>query len=190
MTTLPPASVLAEALGEEEAPAPTIEDRITGLTAQIGTLADLPDLALASPEERGRIAALRNRIAGVHRELGTWIEAIDHSFRVAAYRMGAKQLTTDDGVVRVEVARGEWKVRVSDLRAELEELVPHGLISAAELAEVFHTIVEERADNRRLNFLAANRGDEIKAAIERHRTWQEPPLSSARVRYDRQKEDR
>lgn len=184
---MPPSDVLDTVFGDEppapdpvamvRAIAPIASELETALRAVV-----LDDLTSSTPEQRGNLVALRQVLDAVARDASTMRDAIDGAFRGAAARTGAKQITAGDaGVVRVE-QRGEWKVDVAAMRSALEELAAAGQITSAEIGQVFSTHIEEKADNRKLNYLAENRGEEVQLVIDAHRTHIINPMS-ARLTY-------
>lgn len=196
MSDLPPADVVAAAL-KEPPPEPMALEPITrelvpladAIRNTLAAIALIP-IAQATPEERTALVKLREEIERIRRDSQTWVDAIDLSFRHAAVALAAKQIPLADGVVTVEPPRGEWKVDVAPLKAELVELAKAGgQVSLEEIDSMFKTVVETRADGTRLNYFARNRGAEVAEVIERHRRWQEGNPMAAKVRIQRRATD-
>lgn len=188
VSDLPP-DVAAAAL-RQDAPDPLpLENAAKALVPLAdGIRITLADIALipvhnATPEQRSQLVGLREELARVQRDVTTWLDAIDLSFRHAAEAMGAKEIPLANGVVKVEPPRGEWVVDVAGLRSELKEAQAHGLISAEEIDSIFKTKVEEKADGTRLNYFARNRGDELAEIIERHRRYVPGNPNAAKLRF-------
>jgi hypothetical protein len=187
--SLPPEDVLARAVGDpqlEVLPGVPLEralqpvaDRLRVALHEI-TLTPLDE---ATPEYRAEVARLRAVLAVIARDAGTYVDTIDNAFRIAAKALGADQLATAEGTIQLEYPRGEWKVDAPALERELKNLVDAGVISEAELREVFTTTVETKANNQRLNYLAKHRGDAVREAIEAHRRYVEPSTFAGKVRY-------
>jgi len=155
-----------------------------GIRATIANIALLP-VARATPEQRTQLVDLRDELYKTMRDLSTWVDAIDISFRRAALEMGATEIVLADGVVKVEAPRGEWVTNVPALHAELKEFVAHGVISQAEMDSIFTTTVEEKANGTRLNYFASKRGEELAEAINRNRMWKAGDPSAAKLRFHR-----
>lgn len=184
--SLPPDDVLGAAFHEEEAP--DVDAMVVAVMPAAAALREallsvhLVDLAHSSPEERGRLVALRQALDVAVRDAATIRDAIDNAFRGAASVTGAKQITAGvAGVVKVE-QRGDWKVDVPKMRAALAQLVGAGKVTDAELEQIFTEETILKADNRQLNYLAANRGAEVKETIDLHRAYVVNPMS-ARLTY-------
>jgi hypothetical protein len=154
------------------------------IRATISDIALIP-IARATPAKRTELVNLRDELYRTMRDLSTWIDAIDISFRRAAADTGATEFVLEDGVVKVEPQRGEWVVNVPALRAELAEFVAHGVISKAEFDSIFTTTVVEKANGTRLNYFASKRGEELAEAINRSRMWKDGDPAAARVRFQR-----
>jgi len=185
--SLPPADVLGAAFHEDVEPPDTdamvraIEPAAAALRHALAEVR-LVDLVAATPDQRAGIVALRQALDVAVRDASTIVSAIDMVFREAARQSGAKQIPAGSaGIVRVE-QRGEWKVDVPKMRATLEELVKAGAISQPELDYTITTEVVTKADNRKLNFLADNRGDAVREAIDAHRSYLINP-QAARLTY-------
>lgn len=191
--SIPPADVLATALGEDP-PAPSeLEPVITSMVPladairnTLASIALLP-LATATPEERSQVVRLREEIARFVTDGQTWLDAIDLSWRRAAEAMGsAREIPTADGVVKIEPPRSEWRVDAAGLRRELEEFAKNGgPLSKEELTSIFTTVVQEKVDNTRLNYFARNRGEELAAIVARHRQQVPGNPMAAKVRFHR-----
>lgn len=148
-------------------PLTAILDRLRFALVDIGE--GLP-LSKLTPTQRGELWALARDIEAVEKLARTQRTMLDNRFRAYAADTGAKQVPTDDGWIAVEQAAAEYRVDIEALKAELLELRSHGLIAQDEIDRALTTVIEVRPDNRVLNFLAANRGVEVREAIERHRT--------------------
>lgn len=187
---LPPDDILAAAVGEHVEPsAPTALERALvplsdAARAAIAEL-NIQPLHEASPAHRAQVVRLRGVLARIARDCQTYVDAIDMAFRVATERSGADQLPFDGGHVRVQRRRGEWVVDVPALQKALAELAKAdgGLVSQADLDSIFTTKVETSAHNGRLNYIAEHRGDDVRAVVDAHRRFVEPPISTARVEY-------
>ena len=174
---LPPADVIAAANRRPE-PEPTALAPVVASLVPLGdairnTLAAIAliPVAQATPEERTQLIALREEIARVNRDTSTWLDAIDLSFRHAGQAMGANEIPLANGVVRLEVPRGEWRVDEQAMLHELREYAKNGgALSLEEVDTLFTTTVQTKADNAKLNYLVKHRGDEVAAIIDRHRT--------------------
>lgn len=185
--SLPPDDILAAAFHEDAEPADTeamvraIEpaaDSLRNAVAQVR----LVDIAAATPAQRGGIVALRQSLHRAIVEASTIVDTIDMAFKTAAAATGAKQITAGDaGVVRIE-QRGEWKVDVPAMRQALEGLVDAGVITTLELEAAFTTEITQKVDNRKLKYLADNRGEEVRLTIDAHRVYLVNP-QSARLTY-------
>jgi hypothetical protein len=186
--TLPPEDVLAHAVGADSPdPVEALELAVlplgSELRAAIHDLRTLVPLHEATPQYRADIARLRNLLAEIARDSGTFVDMIDNAFRLAAKAIGADQLATTEGVVEIKRPAGIWKVDAGALQKRLLELVVIGGISEAEIEQVFTTTVETKADNTRLNYLARHRGDAVKDVIDEHRTYIEPSDFAGKVNY-------
>lgn len=182
--SLPPEDVLAHATKSPDTTA--IELAVLPLTDELkAAIAELElrPLAEATPEYRADIARLRALLADIAANAATMRDAIDNAFRLAARSVGADQLVTSEGVVELEYPRGEWKVDAPALERAFRKLVADGLLSEAEIAETFSTVVQTKADNRRLNYLEKHRGDAVAEAIKAHRRYIEPSMFSGKVHY-------
>lgn len=172
-----PSDVLAAALKEEPSGL-GLEDAtraIIPLADRVRlTLADihLIPLAKATPQQRTEIVKLRAEINRVARDAATWVDAIDISFRHAAVELGnVREIPLADGIIKVDWPRDDVKVDAGALKKELEELSrAGGPISLEEIADIFTTVVEVRANNTKLNYFERNRGEAVAEVIQRHRT--------------------
>jgi hypothetical protein len=159
------------------------------LRATIADIALIP-VARATPAQRTDLVDLRQRLDRARADLSTWVDAIDISFRRAAIETGAKEFALEDGVVTIEQPRGEWVVNVPALRDEIKAFVAHGVLTQEEFDGIFTNEVKIKADNGRLNSLAAKRGEELAEAIARNRAWKAGDPAGAKVRIQRaRKED-
>lgn len=150
-----------------------LEAHFARIAALVSSL-ELGQVAKMTPEERAEIARLRVALDAMRKQTGAWVDAIDYAFVQAAAATGAKQLPAGEGVVKFPKPRGEFKVaKPHELRRDLENLVAHGLLRAEEVDEAIPQVVTYQPDHRRLSLLAENRGDEVRAAVEGHRTWQQ-----------------
>lgn len=190
----PPADVLAKATGAPVEEAPTL-DGITRALVPLAdrlrlTLADIEMIALheATPAQRSQLATLYDEIDRVVRDATTWRDAILYAFRDAAIRLNAKEIPLADGVAQFVPPRDEWRVDVPALAAALRDMVRKGLVSQGEYEQVFTTKVEEQANGTKLNALARNRGDEVKAAIDAHRRLIPGDPLAAKVKFVRNRE--
>lgn len=185
-----PDAVIARIAEPSVAP-PSVEDVSRALVPLSGGIrATVADIALipidrATPAQRTQLVALRQQLDETRRDLSTWVDAIDISFRRAAIETHASEFALEDGVVTIEQQRGEWVVNVPALRSELKELVAHGTLTQVEYDAIFKTVVTEKADNTVLNRLAEKRGDEIREAITRNRVWKAGDPAAAKVKIQR-----
>ena len=148
----------------------------------------LLDVIRATPAERAELLEVRNQLDSARRDLSTWVDAIDISFRQAARESGADEIPVEGGMVKVEQPRGEWVVTVPTLKEELKKLVALGHVTEAEVDGIVTTVVTEKADNAKLNYLVRHRGAEVKAAIDVSRTWKEGNPMGAKVTFQRRAE--
>lgn len=180
MSDLPPLDDLEEANGPPTVTlaATSALDRLLWEVTEL--MVDLP-VARMSPEERSAMLDLTADLRRVEELCKTKRLVLENLFRAYAAEQGARQIPTADGWLAVEPASGEYKVDIPALRAELVELKAHGLVAQEEIDRALRTVVEERADNAVLNFLARNRGKEVADAIERNRTFVPPDPYRARL---------
>jgi hypothetical protein len=152
----------------------------SSLRSTIRDIALIP-VARATPAQRTDLIDLREQLSRAMRDLSTWVDAIDISFRQAAYEVQASEFLLTDGVVKIEPQRGEWVVNVPALQTELKEIMAHGLISQAEYDSIFTTVITEKANGSRLNYFSSKRGGDVAAAIDRHRMWKAGDPNAAKV---------
>lgn len=194
----PPEDVLAALAGEEleEAEAPPfdagralvalapVRDELHRLLPQL----ELYPVRKLSPHERTELVALRNLLAQVRTAVSLYVDTIDISFRRAAAELEAKAILLEDGQVTVEPPRAEWQVDGEILRTELRRLIDRGLITQDDIDRALPVVVETKADNRVLNYLASNRGAEVRELIEAHRRQVPGDPTRAKVTYQRRAE--
>ncbi len=194
---VPPDDVLDAALRTAAAPSGTALAPVDSSAAMVALVApiaqqltealarvELVDIVRSTPADRAELVALRKQLDVVRRDAAAVVDAIDMAFREAARQTGAKQISLgDEGIVRIE-QRGEWIVNVDQMRNALDELVGLGLVTEAERDAVFTEKVTRSADNRKLNYLAENRGEDVRAKIDEHRQYLVNP-QSAKLTYAR-----
>jgi len=163
--------------GDEEEPGRPTQQAVVLLDRLFWSITEsvhdeaLSPVASMSPEERSEILDLANDLRRLEDVCHVKRTKIENLFRSYASDNGARQIPLEDGWLAVEPAKGEYKVDVPALLDELKELKAHGLITGEEIERCVRTVVETRPDNSVLNFLARNRGDEVREAIERHRKF-------------------
>lgn len=176
MTDIPPEDVLEEAITGtapavvERANLPAVIDRLVPIRDLIrDTVGDirLRPVNRMGLEARSELAALRRILAEMQTDIGLWVDSIDLSFRRAAITRNAKELKLSDGFVRVEPPKNEWIV--TDVEGLREQLYGRSELSREEVDSIFTEKRTLSADNRRLNYFAANRGSDIAAIIDAHR---------------------
>jgi len=142
------------------------------------------DLARATPAQRREIVDFRAWLLDTMDPIKTWLDRIDHMWRLAGEKTGARQFPVGDGEsVRLEDPPSTYVVQEQQLRTRLLELERDGLVTREEIDEAVTTVISYKSDNRRLNALARNRGDAVAEAIEEFRTKVEAQPGRERVSY-------
>lgn len=123
----------------------------------------------ATPAQRAEIARLRRTLMDLAAPLQVRIRALDDAVKIAAARSGAKQFPLEHGRVSITPPQNDWVVETQSLRDALVECIEDGAITMAEINNALQPYTAYKADNRLLNYLRDNRGDKVRAAIEKHR---------------------
>ena len=154
------------------------------LRASVAEIALIP-VDRATIEQRTQLADLRALLDAARADLSTWVTAIDIGFRRAAMTTGASEFRLEDGLVRVEVPRGEWVVNVQALQSALRAFVESGELSEEEFNDIFTTTVTPKANGTKLNYFSTKRGEALAATINLYRVWHEGDPNAAKVRFTR-----
>jgi hypothetical protein len=172
-----------------EAPATRIERAMMGLGSLIEPLRQIvtdPDLMPArideaSPEQRKMITDLRAVLQALEEPLRIRIRSIDEAVKIAHAKTGAKSFPVEGGkAIGVTPPQQDYVTEDEALRKALLALIPEGSITKDEIDRALTPLVYFKPDHRFLNWLRDNRGEKIKAAIEKHR--RKPELDPARMK--------
>lgn len=174
---------LLDAAPSPDRPPPDISALVPLLDAvreAVSGLASYP-VKHASLEERADLVQLHDALLAIELPIRARRQSIELAFKRAAAEMGADEIRTATGVVRVTPARAEYEVDEQGLYDALRACVNDGLVTQDELDKALARILVFKPDHRQLNMLARHRGPQVQAAIDSHRSTRPSDPLSGRV---------
>jgi hypothetical protein len=171
-----------DSLFEPEAgvPASATAGLIIVQTALRGLAGPMPDFAAATQTERADIVRELEMVRAIRRAANDREKALELCVTRAADALGALELHTSEGTVRVKPSDPGYQVEEQALRSALITCVGMGDVTKAEVDAAITEVISYKPDHRKLNALL-KRGDRVKAAIEDHRRKGSPDIMHGRV---------
>jgi hypothetical protein len=168
-------------LDEQEGQPPAQAATLTAIqTALLAVGGEMPDFAIASPEEREAIVCQLEQVRAIENAARSRRRALEFAIVRAAQKLEARELRSSDAAVRIEPPDRGYATKDVTLRHELMALVPKGDLTRAEVDAAVPETISAKADHRKVNALL-KRGGRVREVIEANRTKKEADLTYAKV---------
>ncbi len=137
-----------------------------------------------TPEQRAEIVRLKAMLDSVLVPLTIRSKQLDEAVKIATQRTGSVEWPVAGAKpIKVTQPQVDYQIQEGQLRQALFELIPTGVLTAEDINAALQPTTYYKANNRKLNELAKNRGEEVAAAIAAHRHKPEVPPGRMKVEW-------